>query len=48
MNATKTATMISAAEVMTRPVDPSPSATARALPPCRWYDCRTAVSRNTS
>ena len=40
--------MISAAEVMTRAVAASPSATLRRLSPVRSYSSRIRDSRNTS
>ena len=44
----KTATMMSAAEVTTRPVPASPRATASVLSPVRAYSSRIRDSRNTS
>ena len=40
--------MISAPEVMTRPVDASPRATDSALSPVAWYASRMRETRNTS
>ena len=43
-----TATMISAAEVMTRAVEDRPATTEPLLSPVRRYSSRTRLSRNTS
>ena len=48
MKLPNTVTMISAAAVITRAVDASPSATASALSPVRSYSSRMRESRNTS
>ena len=48
MNAANTLTMISAAEVITRPVEAIPSTTARRASPWRCHCSWQALSRNTS
>ena len=48
MKAPNTAIMMSAALVMTRAVEPTPSTTARLGSRCFRYCSRTRLSRNTS